>query len=142
MTHKLDQLTKITDALYHVDLAKLKSVSAEEAEIREKLSTLDAQEKEAAVQAESNAISLGAIGADILWQAWVERKRKSLLMTLANILVRKSHAKDALRRTFGKNAVAEKLRIHAALKHHQKSVAKTLSQEQEQIVLNAGRTRI
>ena len=50
-----------------------------------------------------------AIGADLLWQGWTQRKRRELNIELARVLVRKAEKMDALRRSFGRAEATRQL---------------------------------
>ena len=123
-------LTTITDALYQRDLTLMRSISAEEANIRDALNKLEEQARKSSHGTDENDIAIRSLGGDFLWQGWVERKRTSLQMKLVNILVRKAQATQQLRRSFGKNSATEKLQEHLLKDAKMDQAKKRLTEEQ------------
>jgi len=108
MTQNLNPLKQITEALYTTKLAEMQKIRAQEAEIRYALATLDSELAEE-TRASQNDMALRSLGADILWQGWVGRKRASLQMRLAQVLVQKEKSLKEMRKAFGKKDVVERL---------------------------------
>jgi len=133
MMSQMNELVHITDALFQVEQAKMQQIAAEEAAIRAALADLDAQYNNAQNDAKSDMTAIRALGADLLWQVWVGKKRANLQMELAKVLVRKAQAAEGLRYAFGKNHVAgQLLQKETAQKGHKKA-AKNLRIEQDRL---------
>lgn len=136
MTRDFEQLTTLTDVLYQADAAKLKAIAAEEARLREELAALAAAERAAEP---GSGLALRRIGGDILWQGWVGRKREALNLQLAAVMARKLSAAQVLRRSYGRNMVAQELQSAARHRIARDKGLKTLADEQAQMVLRGAR---
>ena len=97
-----DDLVAITDAVFQADLARLRAIAAEEAELRAELEELARAERRNAAADPDSIAALNRIGGDILWKAWIGRKRETLNLKLATVLARRLVAAQTLRRSFGK----------------------------------------
>lgn len=134
MISQIGELVQITDALFQVEQAKMQRIAAEENLIRQALTDLDAQYS-TAMNDSSDMMAVRALGADLLWQVWVGRKRADLQMELARVLVRKAQAAEGLRHAFGKNHVADQLHQRETTKNNQKETALRLRLEQDRLAL-------
>jgi len=113
MTQDLKPLAKVTQALYSKKLGAMQKIRAEDNELRQAIAGLDRNLAEE-TRASQNDHALRSLGADLLWQSWVGRKKASLQMQLAQVLVREEHALKEMRLAFGKKDVMENLiRIQA-----------------------------
>ena len=130
-------LCAVTGALYQADLAGLQAIAAEEAKIYDEFAALDAEQRRAAALTEASDMALRQFGGDLLWNAWVGRKRQALNLRLANLRIRKEAALQALQRSFGKKTVADKLLARATARRLGQRKLRELSEEQAQIVLRA-----
>ena len=141
MTGGLDDLCAITDALYQTDLARLQAITAEENALRGEMAALDDEVRRAETLPEDGAMALRQFGGDLLWKAWVGRKRQALNLKLANLRVRKQTALQALQRSFGKKSVSMDLQVHARQDQRSQHALRQLAEEQSQMVLQASRAR-
>lgn len=139
MSGAFDDLAAITDAVYQADLARLKTIAAEEARLRNALAALAQEERHNAAADPGSALALRHIGGDVLWQAWVGRKREALNLQLATVMARKLVAAQALKQSFGRNTVSRTLRDEARTRQADKAALKALAEEQGHMVLQAGR---
>ena len=136
----LDDLCAITDAVYQADLARFRAIAAEEAALLQEMAELDQQEQRADAVADDGASALRQFGGDLLWKAWVGRKRQLLNLKLATLRVRKEAALRALQQSFGKKSVSQKLQQKARQDQRGRHAVRALAEEQEQIVLQADRS--
>ena len=139
MSGGFDDLTRITDAVYRADLARLQTIAAEENALRTELAALAEEERRNALTDPDSMLALRQLGGDLLWKAWIGRKREALNLRLATVMARKLSAAQALRRSFGKASVAEELRDRAAEKDKGENALRRLADEQGQMVLRAAR---
>lgn len=103
----LRQMAAVTEAQYLKEHAKIKPILDQEARLRGQLSKLDEQVRGARQQVDQD-VPMKALGADLLWEGWHIKTRRTLNSQLAQVTARKLMAMDRLRRTFGrKTAVAE-----------------------------------
>ncbi|MDQ2090563.1 hypothetical protein [Marimonas arenosa] len=141
MSRLLDDLAAVTDAAYRADLAGLKSIVAEEDELRRNLANLAAEERRSATADPDRVLALNQIGGDILWRAWVGRKREALNLRLATVIARKLAAAQAVLNSFGRSSIAEDLRRQAGEKHRSEQATRRTIADQTLMTLTAGRTR-
>ena len=136
----LDDLCAITDAVYQADLARFRAIAAEETALLQEMAELDQQEQRADAVADDGASALRQFGGDLLWKAWVGRKRQLLNLKLATLRVRKEAALRALQQSFGKKSVSQKLQQKARQDQRGRRAVRALAEEQEQIILQADRS--
>lgn len=79
---------------------------AQENKLRNSLLQLDAH---LAASRNSDDTSQKAIGADVVWQAWIGRKKRELNMQLAQVLAVKERHVAQVRQAYGKVLVTEAL---------------------------------
>ena len=108
MTKQLDMLSKVTTAVFNAKLSELQKIQAEESALRDELRSIE-EELFEKTRASQTDLALRSLGADILWQSWVGRKRAELQRQLALVMVRKAAAVAEIRTAFGKKDVVERL---------------------------------
>lgn len=81
------------------------AVAAENA-LRAELAKLDAM---AAAAAQSDHENMRAIGADIIWKAWLGRMKTSLNLELAQVLAQKDRLIHRVRKDYGRLLASRKL---------------------------------
>ena len=81
-------------------------VVAEENRLRAQIRQLDEQARDAA---QTTGQPLRAIGADVIWKAWVDRTKTSLNLELAQVLAQKERLRGTVRKEFGKVQVSRHL---------------------------------
>jgi hypothetical protein len=87
----------------------LAEISAEEAKIRRQIGTLQ-QHRRLSHEADPALIPMRAIGADILWQGWIDRTQSDLNMDLARVLVRKAPIIKRARKDIGRREVVSDMK--------------------------------
>ncbi|MEZ5715415.1 MAG: hypothetical protein R3D85_09715 [Paracoccaceae bacterium] len=136
-----DDLVADTDAVYQADLARLRTIAAEEARLRAELAQLAEDERRNAAANPEDIAALNRIGGDVLWKAWIGRKREALNRQLATVMALKLTAARQLRHSFGKTSVAEELRDRDRQQRRGDKATRRLAEEQAQMLLKAGTTR-
>jgi hypothetical protein len=126
-TSELEAMRQITEVRYQQAQQAFGVLLAEEAELRQKLARLKQQ---AAAADLHDAAHLQAVGADVLWQAWVGRSRAALNTELAQVLARKEYHISRVRLAFGKRHVAAQL-----LDAHRQSIRKKAAQAQQTLTV-------
>ena len=121
MYEPLDELAKLTDAIYQAELTKMKTLIKREAELRQKLLRLDEQRRKNMAIPNTQMVGARQIGADVLWQGWVGRTRHELNIQLAQVMAQKAKMVDALRHTFGRQIAASELLETAQNDRYQRS---------------------
>lgn len=81
-------------------------IVAQETQLRSKLKKIHDQAKEAE---QSEVHQIKAIGADVIWKAWVNRTQTSLNMELAQVLAQKERMLVSVRKEYGKLLVSREL---------------------------------
>ncbi len=134
----LDDLSAITDVLYQIDLARFQAISAEESALLRAIEELNEEEQRAEAISVDGAVALQLFGGDLLWKAWVGRKRQVFNQNLTDLKIRKEVALQALQKSFGKKTVSQELDSRARQDQHRERALRCLAEEQEQLVLKAG----
>lgn len=98
----LGHLKQATDAAYQAEQAKLSALTRQEAALRQALADLDGMHRDARALSVDQMAAPRAIGAEMLWQGWVQRRRQQLNVELAGLLVTKAARVAALARAFGR----------------------------------------
>ncbi|WP_101067138.1 hypothetical protein [Roseovarius salinarum] len=99
----MSDIVRLAGALYEMEQARMHETLREEAALREDLGQLDAHWHD------TTATAARAIGADVLWQGWVARRRAELNSRLAAVLAQKEKHIAALRAANGRKVAAERL---------------------------------
>lgn len=123
---KMDQMTRVTEALYLKEFAKVQPILEEEGRIRTALRHLDEQRQQGHDELSADS-TMQRMGADILWQTWAARTRTSLNIELAQVLARKETVLDQVRKAFGKREALKKI-VHQEKK--QRELRRTTKQQQ------------
>lgn len=103
----ISDMEKILSLRFQKRQQVFSKVVAEEAKLRAKLAKLAEQERSSDASSEQH---IKAIGADVVWKAWLERTRTSLNMELAHVLAQKESLLAAVRKEYGKLLVVRRLR--------------------------------
>lgn len=111
-------LQVLADIKYQARQQRLQKLVQEENAIRSDLAKLGQQAKEADRTADK---TMKAIGADVIWQAWLGKSKTALNMRLALILAEKEQHLGQVRRAYGKVLVSGE--IADAVSSQQRSAA-------------------
>ncbi len=98
----LPRLKQAMDAAWHAQQAGLRDLARQESGLRQSLSDLDEMRRGVRTLPEDQMAAPRAIGADMLWQGWTQRRRQELNIELAQVLVQKAEKMAALRLAFGR----------------------------------------
>lgn len=109
MTQTLSDLTKLTEALYQAETAKMQDLLMQEAKLRQDLARLEEHRRTNRDLPDADLQGVRQIGADLLWQGWVGRSKADLQTELARVLARKGQMIGQLRRAFGKHQAATRM---------------------------------
>ncbi len=127
----LDRLKQATDAVYQAEQAKMRDILRQEADLRRALGDLDEKRHAARALPADQLAAPRAIGADMLWQSWIQRTRQNLNVKLAQVLVKKAERQAALTRAFGRTEVVANLLMQekAALRKDAQSRDQRVSED-------------
>jgi hypothetical protein len=115
----LKQLQKLKMLRSQKDLHTLQ---AEENRIRKDLATLNSHRFQSRA-ADPNLIPMRSIGADVLWQGWIDRTQADLTTDLAKLLVRKEPIARRVATDTGRyDVVAEKYKEETKKMQHEQEV--------------------
>lgn len=109
------ELAALTRALFQAETGRLEALLQEETRLRRDLAMLKVQQDQAMTLPQADG--LRRIGADVLWQGWLDRNRAEVQMHLAQILARKARILPELRESFGRQQAS------AVLLHRQEMTA-------------------
>lgn len=105
----LDDLARLTTAVWQAQEARLKRIAQAEAALRADLDRLDRQRRQAARLPAETLTDARRLGADMLWQGWAGQRRADLQTRLAQVLAQKGEALQALRQANGRHFAAARL---------------------------------
>lgn len=108
----LAAMQQLVDLKYRQQQESFARLIAQENTLRASLGQLDAKLEQSRRNTDAQQ---SAIGADILWNAWVGRKKRELNMKLAQVLAVKEQHIAQVRKAYGKVIVTEAL-FKAAVK--------------------------
>ncbi|SFO14928.1 hypothetical protein SAMN04487859_11746 [Roseovarius lutimaris] len=124
MSQRLSDLTKLTEALYQAETAKMQDLLLQEAKLRQDLADLEEHRRANRDLPYTAMQGVRQIGADILWQGWVGRSKVDLQAELARVLARKGQMIGQLRRAFGKHQAATKMLADDTGAHTKKALVR------------------
>jgi hypothetical protein len=113
-----DELAQLMDMMFRRQLSFTQKLAEEEARLRQDLARLNNAGAEGMSDL-SQHDGMRAIGADLLWQAWLIRQKIEVNTRLADVLVKKEMAAADLRTAFGKSQVASAIRDQFQAEAHQ-----------------------
>ncbi len=125
MTELTDLATiqKLVDVKYRQQQESFGRLMAQENRLRRSLLQLD---EHLAASRSSEDVQQKAIGADVLWQAWIGRNKRKLNMQLAQILAVKERHIAQVRTAYGKVLVTDALYEKVNKGHAQKKAQSEL----------------
>ncbi len=109
MTTPFRDMEEMTRLHYEGERQKVSDLQAEEARLHQDLAALDARARGSAGLPAPDLAAPRGIGADLLWQGWLGRRRAALQTRLASVLARKGSALQNLRRAHGRWLAARDL---------------------------------
>lgn len=109
---ELMSLMALTQAKYDQQQQSFQKLVSEENRLRAELARLDAA-AHLARSTPNGEKEMRAIGADIIWQGWVVRKKTQLNLKLAQVLALKQHHLAQVKNAYGKVIVVKELLIEA-----------------------------
>ena len=89
----------------------LAEIQAEEARLRRQIGTLQ-QHRRNSHDTDPELMPMRAIGADILWQGWIDRTQADLNIDLARVLARKAPIVQRARKNIGRRETVSELKDH------------------------------
>ena len=111
-THQLAQIAEVVNANYEREQRQFAKLVAKEKQLRIALNKLDNMHRSSDVP-DANITRMQAIGADVIWLAWVGRSKTALNIQLAQVLAQKEHLQSAVRKAYGKVLVVHQMQDQA-----------------------------
>lgn len=102
----LGKMQKLVDIKYRQQRESFARLMAQETQLRTSLQQLDTYLAESIAQDDTPQ---RAIGADVVWQSWIGRKKRDLNMQLAQVLAIKERHIAQVRTAYGKVLVTDAL---------------------------------
>lgn len=121
MLKGLTTIQTLVGIKYQLQQESFSRLCAQEAQIRNSLSQLNLH---LAASRNSEDGRLQAIGADVVWQAWIGRKKCEMNLQLAQILAVKERHVAQVRTAYGKVLVADSL-VHTVKNQQMEKKSKT-----------------
>ncbi|AEI96254.1 MULTISPECIES: hypothetical protein [Roseobacter] len=103
---QLNAIKQIFDLQFKKKQGAFLAVVQKEQQLRGQLKKLDTQVRNSQIHEHQN---MQAIGADVIWQSWVERSKKTLNLELAQVLAQKETLLSNVRKDYGKLLVSREL---------------------------------
>ncbi|MGB3245613.1 MAG: hypothetical protein WBB25_13845 [Sulfitobacter sp.] len=129
----LDDLLQITRARYQHRQQSFAKVIAEESRLRNELTRLDEMNRSTETP-QTAQTEMRAIGADVIWLAWLGRAKSALNSQLARVLAVKENHLSEVRRAYGKVLVVEELQSKLMAEQRKTRREKALSDAVTQAV--------
>ena len=107
-THQLAQIAEVVNANYEREQRQFAKLVAKEKQLCIALNKLDNMHRSSDVP-DANIARMQAIGADVIWLAWVGRSKTALNIQLAQVLAQKEHLQSAVRKAYGKVLVVRQM---------------------------------
>ena len=105
---ELDTLHRAARLQYDHKQQSFRTLVEKEHQLRAELARLDDLLANSLLPIEEHE-GMRAVGADILWQGWIERAKSEINMKLARILATKERQMTEVRRAFGRKSALEQL---------------------------------
>lgn len=121
--NKMHDLVCLMEMQYQHDQKSLQSIIKQELRIRLEQATLQGQTQSARQLGINDEPEMRAMGADVVWERWLERSRAKLNLDLANVLATKEMHLTRVRNSFGKlqAATAKSNRLASTIKRRAQS---------------------
>ncbi|MBB3994009.1 hypothetical protein GGR95_001650 [Sulfitobacter undariae] len=113
----LKEMQKLVDVKYRQQQESFARLLIQEDSLRKSLLRVDEHLADSRCNADADQKE---IGADILWQAWLGRKKKELNMHLAKVLATKEQHIEQVRKAYGKVRITNALLSDESKKAKQK----------------------
>ncbi len=110
MTGKMEQLKRLTGMVYRLRQSELQALRAEETRLRAALTEIEENRRATAAADRADPVRQ-SLGADILWQGWLDAQQRDLNMELARLRARQEPVEHRLRKAFGRDQVAQALAV-------------------------------
>jgi len=123
MTDRYADLARLTGMVYRQRQAELQALRAEEHKLQEAMMALR-DNRRASAQADHADPVRQSLGADILWQGWLDARQRELSIEMARLRARREPVEQRLRLAFGRDQVAQKLHEKAAQAERARRAAK------------------
>ena len=111
-THQLAQIAEVVNANYEREQRQFATLVAKENQLRFALNKIDNMRRSTDVP-DASIAHMQAIGADVIWLAWVGRSKTTLNIQLAQVLAQKEHLQSAVRKAYGKVLVVHQMQDQA-----------------------------
>ncbi len=95
----LNGITEILELELETVQAELAEVNVRVSDLKKVIADLD---KTSSSEAEIAGLGFSATGADMAWRTWVERRRRTVLNALAQIMAQRENIREKLRKAHGK----------------------------------------
>lgn len=109
MSEKMKTLLQLEQLRSLKSQKALAEITAEEARLRRQIGTLQ-EHRRMSHEADPGLMPMRAIGADILWQGWIDRTQSDLNMDLARVLARKAPIAKRAKKNIGRRDVVSEMK--------------------------------
>ena len=110
--------------IYRKRQAEMQAMRAEENRLKAAIAELQGNRK-ATAQADHTDYVRRGLGADILWQSWLDARQRELNIEMARLRARREPVEHRLRLAFGRERVAREIAEKAARQFAERRARKT-----------------
>ena len=110
--HELAQIAKVVKANYEQEQRQFAKLVSRENQLRTAIQEIEDMRRSTNVP-DASVARMQAIGADVIWLAWVGRSKTALNIQLAQVLAQKEHLQSAVRKAYGKVLVVQQMQDQA-----------------------------
>lgn len=121
MKNRYEDLARLTGMIYRQRQAELQALRAEEQRVTTAMAALK-DNRRATAHADHSDPVRQSLGADIIWQGWLDARLRELNIEMARLRARREPVEQRLRVAFGRDQVAHALQQDAAQAEHARRI--------------------
>ena len=140
MRDELEMLLKLEKLRSLKSQQALAKIQAQEDQLRDQIQTLNEHRRDSR-EVSAELVPMRAIGADILWQSWIDRTQKELSSDLARVMARKLPVLQRARKNIGRREVVAEMKEQTAARQDREEEQKRLATALEVSAIQAALSR-
>lgn len=112
LDNELAQIAEVVNANYEQEQRQFAKLASKENQLRKAIKQIEEMRRSTNVP-DASVARMQAIGADVIWLAWVGRSKTKLNIQLAQVLAQKENLQSAVRKAYGKVLVVRQMQDQA-----------------------------
>ena len=125
MSEKMKTLLQLEQLRSLKSQKELAEITAEESRLRRQIGTLQ-EHRRMSHEPDPGLMPMRAIGADILWQGWIDRTQSDLNMDLARVLARKAPIAKRAKKNIGRRDVVSEMKDEMQVRDRREAEARRM----------------